>query len=334
MMARYPGAAQKPLSTKQTEPAMRAHDIICIHTMVGYLSSTYSMFKKDGFTGTESHFGVGGIWGGDKAAHYDGKVWQFQDTKYEADANLDGNWHVLSIETADNAPQNARDLAGFTDNQIASLIDLCVWLCKAYDIPPVMVPDSKQGRRGIAVHRQGIEHSDGVGSHPGWLVHGGERWSSKLGKECPGDKKIDQVRNIIVPAVKEILTGTEHPKPEPQQPEKDDHDMEWTTKVPLTGTDATWFGTNPATGKPYQKGDTVSFSDMVRYPTLARKINAAMIGVQGDIATVQTDLTGVQEGFDDMRQEIAALGAKIDQILSLVTENPTESTQNPNPPTP
>ena len=38
-MKTYPGAAYKPLGP-QTEPRMTGHDVVCLHTMVGYLSST------------------------------------------------------------------------------------------------------------------------------------------------------------------------------------------------------------------------------------------------------------------------------------------------------
>jgi hypothetical protein len=65
-------------------------NIVCAHTMVGSLAGTDSQFKRDGFGGVESHFGVG----------HDGTIYQWQDTDYEADANLNGK-DVISIETAD-----------------------------------------------------------------------------------------------------------------------------------------------------------------------------------------------------------------------------------------
>jgi hypothetical protein len=204
----YPGALWRPLGD-QTEPSMDGHDIICLHTMVGYLTSTDAMFKQNGYGGTESHFGIGGKWGGDLAKGYDGKVFQWQDLNHTADANLNGNHHVISIETADNAPQSASNLAAWTSAQKDAIVDLVVWLCRKYSIPPILVKDSKPGRRGIAYHHQGIEHSDGVDSHPGWLVSGGERWSSVVGKECPGNARIKQLREEIIPRVQDILNGDE-----------------------------------------------------------------------------------------------------------------------------
>ena len=35
----YPRAEHRPLGT-QTEPRMTGHDVVCLHTMVGFLAST------------------------------------------------------------------------------------------------------------------------------------------------------------------------------------------------------------------------------------------------------------------------------------------------------
>lgn len=228
MVDRYPHAKWRPLG-KQTQPKMKAHNIICAHTMVGYLTSTDEMFHKNGYTGTESTYGIGGKWGGDKAADLDGVVYQWQDRDHTADANYLGNPEVISIETADNAPKLERDLERWTPAQADALIWLIAWECslKAHEdcpkdwtcrsgvdwkgvkvaIPPVMIPDTKPGRRGLAVHRQGCEHSLGVGKVPGYLVVGGVRWSLSVGKGCPGDARIDQFKHEIIPAVQEIITS-------------------------------------------------------------------------------------------------------------------------------
>lgn len=214
MAVRYP-AAQLRMLGDQTQPPMRRHDVICLHTMVGYLYSTDVMFKRNGFTGTESHFGVGGRWGSDVSSgrRLDGVVYQWQDLDFTADANLNGNPYVISIETADNAPDSAADIAAWTSAQCAAISKLVAWLCDRYDIPATLIPDSKPGRRGIAFHREGCEHSDGVGSHPGWLQVGGVRWSSSLGKGCPEVRRIAQIQNVIIPTVRRLLTPPPAPTP-------------------------------------------------------------------------------------------------------------------------
>lgn len=213
-MPRYPGAIYRPLAAKETQPAMKRHDVVCLHTMVGSLASTDAMFHEGGYTGTESHFGVGGIWGADAAKGYDGKVFQWQDTAFTADANYQGNPRVLSIETADNAPQLARDVRPWTAKQLEAIVQLVAWLCRTHSIPAVLIHDSKPTSRGIGYHALGVEHSLGIDKAPGFLITGGERWSTSVGKECPGAQRIAQVKTIIVPRVAALL------KPAPAPPTK------------------------------------------------------------------------------------------------------------------
>jgi hypothetical protein len=246
-------AVKKPLG-KQTEGRIKSHDIICIHTMVGYLSSTDVMFKVNGYTGTESHFGVGGKWGGDKDKGLDGVVYQWQDTDFEADANLEGAHHVISIETADNAPQLPQDILAWTPKQETAIIDLIVQLCRMYDIPPVLIPDTKPNRRGLAYHAQGCTPN---------IVPGGEKWSLSRGKVCPGPARTRQFKNVIIPAVQDRLRVTTI---------EDVIDMQWTDKIKLTEEDARVWNLHGHTTV-YERGSEVTVGGMVRYPTLARKID-------------------------------------------------------------
>jgi hypothetical protein len=195
MTTTYPDARFKPLGA-QTQDRLTHHDIVCVHTMVGYLTSTDPFFRTyngAGFDGVESHFGVGGKWGPDLGGDLDGAVWQWQDLDYTADANLDGNWHVLSIETADNA---ARPIEPWTDKQVDALVPLIAWLCRKYDIPPVLIPDTQPARRGLAYHAQGAaEHTVG------------EWWSTSPGKDCPTAVRIGQFKTLVIPRVQALLRG-------------------------------------------------------------------------------------------------------------------------------
>jgi hypothetical protein len=217
--SRCPLAEWKPLGA-QTAPAMAAHDLVVVHTMVGNLMSTDAMFRASGYTGTESTYGLGGKWGGDASRGLDGVLWQWQDRGHQADAQLDANPRAISVETADNAPTSAADIARWTPAQAEALVDLLAWECsltahtscpRSWDcrqgitgsgirvsIPPVLVADSKAFRRGIAYHRQGIDP---------WRVAGGEHWSSSRGKECPGDRRINQLTTEIIPAVQARIRG-------------------------------------------------------------------------------------------------------------------------------
>jgi hypothetical protein len=245
---RYPGAEYRPLG-RQSEPRMTAHDIVCAHTMVNSLAGADRYFRTQngpGFDGTESHYGVGGDWGDDVPARLDGVVWQWQDRTHQADANgPDGNDRVISIETADNAPRRSADIEPWTDAQVEALVDLITWECSPaahadcppgwacrrgvtwrgvkVAIPPVLVVDTKPSRRGLAVHRQGVLHSRGL-DVAGFLVTDGERWSTSVGKECPGDERARQFTEVVIPEVQRRILA-------PRDTEEDD--MQTSDKLKL-----------------------------------------------------------------------------------------------------
>lgn len=161
---------------------MDRHDLICWHTMVGYLKSTDAYFHgADVF----SHFGIGGAWGSDGPAKLDGVTFQWQDTAYRAAANLNGNPRIISVETADNA---TRPIAPWTLYQEDEIVDLMVWGYREHGIPLVLAPDSRPGRRGQAYHRLGCDP---------YRAGGGELWSRAYGKDCPTDARIRRLPALI-----------------------------------------------------------------------------------------------------------------------------------------
>jgi hypothetical protein len=66
-----------------------------------------------------------------------------------------------------------------------------------------MAPDSKPESRGIAFHRQGCD-GNFTGYAYGGRVAGGELWSSAYGKVCPGDRRITQLINTILPRARQL----------------------------------------------------------------------------------------------------------------------------------
>lgn len=195
-MARCPHAEWKPLGNDpQHQPVMAKHDLVIIHTMVGTLAGTDQMFRDQGYVGVESHFGTGYING--KLTAY-----QWGDTARTADANLDANPRAISIENADTSDPyrhwTGSDVPPFTDEQCELIAQITAWACQVHDIPAVLVPDSLPSRRGIGWHRQGIDP---------WRVAGGEKWSDSTGKVCPGDRRIAQIKAVIIPRVQAILHG-------------------------------------------------------------------------------------------------------------------------------
>lgn len=178
----------------QTQARLTRHDVVIVHTMAGTFAGTDTFFHQNGYGGTESHFGIKG----------DGFAKQWQDLDFRADANLDANDRAISIETADRGESfpawSGSDVPPWTEAQLDKLVLIIRWCCDHYQIPAQLVPNSVDGHRGIAYHRQGIDGNFGP-PFPG-RQGVGERWSTSTGKPCPGDRRIRQLIDIVIPRVR------------------------------------------------------------------------------------------------------------------------------------
>lgn len=89
---------------------------------------------------------------------------------------------------------------------------------------------------------------------------------------------------------------TSKPAPTPQEP-----DMEWTSKVPLTETDAAVMNRTIAKGQtPFKAGQLVNFADMVKYPTLARKMDTKLDGIVAAMASLSASVAGLTAAFGSL----------------------------------
>lgn len=230
-MSRYPSALWKPI--RDTSTVRVTKDILCFHTCVGSMRGTRAYFDRLDIQ-VYSHGIIGGIWGGDAGYNLDGVAWQIADTNYRAAANLNGNYRVISWETADNA---TRPIAPWTPKQGNKIVQVCVDAHDRDGIPLVMIPDSKPGRRGVGYHRLGCDP---------YRVSGGELWSSAYGKDCPTDPRIRQLPGLVQRA-RDIVNGT-IPAPKPPEEDMDAaqfkeltdyiHDTTWAAvRAGLTGTE-------------------------------------------------------------------------------------------------
>lgn len=183
-----PFAEWRPLG-RQTEQRIGVPRIFIVHTMIGYLAGTEAMFRRDGYSGTESTFGIGGSWDGD----LDGAIWQWQDLAHSADANFDANAYATSVETSDGGKLRV----GWSARQAESLIKLGVWWCKATGNPAKLVtsPDG----RGFGWHAQFRE------------------WN-RTAHDCPGAVRLGQYKSEIVPEIARRLAGEVPPAPAPPWP--------------------------------------------------------------------------------------------------------------------
>lgn len=164
---------------------MSRYDIVCIHTIVG---------------NPPAH-----------AAHFstraDGWLFQSRDTTHQSAANLNGNHRIIAIENDDFGPEygswSGSNVPPFTAEQCESIALVCAWAHQVHGIPLELCPNSLSTSRGIAYHRQGIDGNFG-GFAYGGRVSGGEVWTKHFGKVCPGDNRITQLINTIIPRARQM----------------------------------------------------------------------------------------------------------------------------------
>jgi hypothetical protein len=184
-VSRYRSCTWKPIANRSTRALQK--DILCWHTMVSpSMAGTWGYFNTGaGGRGVYSHGLLGGGWGPDLRDGLDGVCWQAQDTDLRAASNLDGNWHVIAFETADNA---ARPIQPWTPKQCVKIVEVCVEANQVDGIPLLIIPDSKVGRRGVGYHRLGCDP---------YRVAFGELWTSVYAKDCPTDARIRQLPALV-----------------------------------------------------------------------------------------------------------------------------------------
>jgi uncharacterized protein YihD (DUF1040 family) len=211
-MALYPAAKARLLSEERVpRRPLKIHNRINLHVTAGK-GSPFTTFDKPG--AASSHFFV----------YKDGEVEQFVDTKWQAEADLDGNDATVSIETEGGYPNNIANKEEWTDEQIASLVKLIVWLHNEHGFELKLASSSKTDdtSKGISWHRLGIDGN--FPDLPSMLAGrkqrgGGMHYSNATGKACPGDAKIKQIPAIVQLAVSAANSDRPEPKPEPK-PEK------------------------------------------------------------------------------------------------------------------
>lgn len=162
-MAWYPDAIRKPIPPGSNDPRIDARMAI-LHVAVDDAASLWDFFAhRSG--GIESHFYVRGS----------GKVEQYRDTGWQADANYHANDFAVSIETAGFGPGR------WNKAQLAGIKRLLRWLHEAEGIP--LVKATGPYGHGVGYHVQ-------FGAPGPWTPHA---------KTCPGRRRISQYDSILVP---------------------------------------------------------------------------------------------------------------------------------------
>lgn len=206
-MAIYPGA-KKLLIPKWNKVAIARHRRMNLHVAVSERDSLHSMFSSS--NSACSHFYVA----------KDGTVEQYIDTKYRSASDMNGNDSTISVETQGGLGNSSKlNAEKWTDAQFDALVKLWKWARDEHDIKNQVAKNTQtnDNSAGLSWHRLGVQGN--FAGRKGILSTsykmGGIKYSSAVGKECPGDAKILQI-----PAIWEQANGkvAEPSKPAPSKP--------------------------------------------------------------------------------------------------------------------
>jgi hypothetical protein len=177
------------------EQGTQSNKVAIVHTMVGYLNGTDASFRNTN-NGLESHVGIGGKY---DPVDLDGAIYQWMKAWEIADANYHANPYAFSIETSDGGGN--RYLEEWSSKQSWSLAQCLAAWCFKYDKPAKLVSRSSSSVPGIGHHK--------IGTTPGPKVPPDDWWSNPaLGyRACPGQPRIDQLTDKIIPTVQRILAS-------------------------------------------------------------------------------------------------------------------------------
>lgn len=210
-MARYSGATWKRVAWA-ARPRRRGQKANAIVNHIAVSSkSRRSLFDffNNAKNGVCPHFFI----------DYYGGVEQHIDTAHMSACDYQGSNRTVSIEFGGGVGADIN--AGYSQAQMVAAVKLWVWLHKTHGIPLTAMKDSKSSSTGVAYHRLGVPRSKYVSaSAPGWLIPGGEKWSTAVGKVCPGPGRIKQIPGMITDARAQAKGGANPPKPSPTTPAK------------------------------------------------------------------------------------------------------------------
>ncbi|MEU1421463.1 N-acetylmuramoyl-L-alanine amidase [Kitasatospora sp. NPDC005751] len=184
-MAWYPEAQKLELQPESDSQAAIAPTQFILHSIAApWTPGRIYEYWRDS-TNLESHFGLG----------YDGSLAQFIGTQTRADANMYANRRsdgtgAVSLESA----SNLQHTDPWTPEQVAVIIRLGVWLHQQHGIPLRVCRSATDP--GFGYHRLFPEWSDG-------------------GTACPGDARVQQFHDVIMPGISAAAAGQIPPTPKP-----------------------------------------------------------------------------------------------------------------------
>jgi hypothetical protein len=166
-VALMPGVEHRLLPESRTQRKIRPTQLI-YHSIVGSAEGAYRFFRNS--SNLESTFIVA----------KSGKIIQLMDTERQADANYRANVRAGSVETEDNGHP---DTDPWTKAQISALLRIARFYHERHGLPLRQCP--AWDAAGYGYHRL----------FP-------SQWSTVRGKTCPGNIRVRQFRDTLLPAIR------------------------------------------------------------------------------------------------------------------------------------
>lgn len=191
-MAWFPGAQKLELQPESdNQPAIVPTQLILHSIAAPWTPARIYEYWRDS-TSLESHFGLG----------FDGSLAQFIGTQTRADANMHANRRpdgtgAVSLESASNLDHTDP----WTDAQVDTIIRLGVWLHQQHGIPLRVCRSASDP--GFGYHRLYPEWSDG-------------------GTACPGDARVRQFHDRVMPGIIAAASERTPPTTSPTPAQEDD----------------------------------------------------------------------------------------------------------------
>lgn len=199
-------AVKRPIGWADARDDSSPATFVNLHLTASEADSQYSYFLNSRIAASNFH------------VERDGGAEQYINTDHISAAEAAGSNDAISIET-EGADADGR----WNPAQAEKIARLLARIHKVHGIPLVAKATSSPTERGIGWHRLGI--SGNFPSSPSVLRgrnqrgYAGESWSSSFGKVCPGNARILQLVNEIIPRARVIAGlstgGGVLPKPEP-----------------------------------------------------------------------------------------------------------------------
>lgn len=128
----------------------------------------------------------------------DGTAVKFLPSDRQGIANYLADPFSISIETADLGYPTPGETEGFTDAQRETICQIVAYEAKLWDIP---------------ISTPALWNGEGVAGHTDPFTY--PYWTKYPGKVCPGAAKKAEIRELILPRVRDILDGPDDPIPVP-----------------------------------------------------------------------------------------------------------------------